>query len=95
MIATPARYARGKFAFRSSDDSGFKTTAAQIAEACGARYTNREHAYIVSATQLRNIRRFLAAGWSTTLFGKLIPPGGNLADAMTYREAVRMLKASH
>ena len=59
----PARYAKGKMALRCiPDGTGWKTLAALIiSQIPGVRYSNREHAYIVSPACARKFEQKLAA----------------------------------
>jgi hypothetical protein len=54
----PARYSKGNMAVSTPSPDGFKTRAARlIGDHLRGRWTNREHAYIVSPAK---VRKFLA-----------------------------------
>jgi hypothetical protein len=53
---------------------GYKTRAGRLAEALKGRYSNRERAYIMSATKAAKFERLYAEGWDVGLFGDLIAP---------------------
>jgi len=74
---TKARYARDKMAIRcESDGSGLKTRAMRIAAGLpGARYSNREHAYIVSKRQADRFEALMADGYDATfIHGEVYMP---------------------
>ena len=58
----PAKYAKGKLAIHCKPDgTGWKTLAAQIISGMkGVRYSNREHAYIVSPGRAKKFEAELA-----------------------------------
>lgn len=68
---TDARYAKGQKAVRcASDGSGNKTRAMRLCAALNARYSNREHAYIMSAAKASKLRRLFDAGKDARLGDK-------------------------
>jgi hypothetical protein len=60
---SPARYAKGKMAVRSSDGTGYKTPAAHLIEALGGRWVNRGNAYIVSPSTAKDFECLINSGW--------------------------------
>lgn len=64
-----ARYAKGKKAVRCPSTDGYKTRAARLAERlANGRYTNREHAYIMSPTAALRFEKLYAEGWDASSF---------------------------
>lgn len=92
-----AHYAKGMMAIHcESNGSGWKTPEMYIAEAMG-RWSNRDGAYIVSPNKAKAFPLLVSQGWRGSIGwgrepAKLIPPGGDLAQAMTFREAIKLLK---
>lgn len=77
----PARYAgrhngKPQMAVRCASDGLFKTRAMRlIGDGLKGRYSNREHAYIVSPTKAAKFERLFAEGWDASSFtGELIAP---------------------
>lgn len=75
--AQQARYAKGKVIVRPLDNvDGWKGRVAQLLDALGCRWTNREHGYVCSAAQVRKLESLMEAGWTgSAITGKLYPPG--------------------
>jgi hypothetical protein len=72
---TPARYSKGNMAVRCPSSTGYKTRAAYLAHRlANGRYTNREHAYIMSATAAKRFEKLYAEGWDVSFSGVLTPP---------------------
>ena len=72
----PARYAKGQMAVHcQSNGMGTKTRAMRLCCAFKARWTNREHAYILSPTKTAKLQSLYDAGWDAGIFGDLIEPG--------------------
>jgi hypothetical protein len=84
---TPARYAKGKVAVRiPASDSGFKTRGAHLADALGAKWSNRERAYIMSPARAEKLVTMYDEGWDATTFNReFIPPQGMDAEAVAKR----------
>lgn len=61
--ASPARYAKGMIAVHCTPDgTGWKTVAASIISLFhGARYSNREHSYILSPTKFKRFEAEIEA----------------------------------
>jgi hypothetical protein len=72
---SPARYAKGMLAVRCPSTTGYKTRAARLANALATRYTNREHAYILSPNKADRFERLYAEGWDACVItGELEAP---------------------
>jgi len=74
---TLARYARDMYAVRiEKDGSGLKTRAMRLAHtAVRGRWSNREKAYIMSATKVRKLHRYITDGWDASpITGEIEPP---------------------
>jgi hypothetical protein len=73
FTASPARYAgrwngKPQIAVRcESDGSGMKTRAMRLCSALNARYSHREHAYIMSPTKAAKLRAMFDAGQDACL----------------------------
>lgn len=78
MTASPtvstARYAKGMMAVRCPSSDGLKSRAACLAVALKGRFSNREHAYIMSPRKAERLAALYADGWDATWDGALIPP---------------------
>jgi hypothetical protein len=59
---SPARYAKDMFAVRCPPFSGFKTRAGRLCDHLKARYSNREHAYIMSPAKAEKLRLLFERG---------------------------------
>lgn len=71
---TDARYAKGKKAVRCPSPDGYKTRAAYLAERlANGRYTNREHAYIMSPAAALRFEKLYTEGWDASFSGTLVP----------------------
>ena len=57
-----ARFAKGQCAVRCVSADGYKTRAGRLAEHLCARYTRREHAYIMSPAKVQKLLALYAAG---------------------------------
>jgi hypothetical protein len=58
-----ARYAQGMMAVRPTDNIGdFKGRAARLLEHLRGRWSNREHAYIISPSKVMKLEKLYAAG---------------------------------
>jgi hypothetical protein len=72
---SPARYSKGKMAVRCPGNGGYKTRACYLAERLSNhRYTNRERAYIMSATAAKRFEKLYAEGWDVSFSGVLTAP---------------------
>jgi hypothetical protein len=60
---SPARYAKGKFAVRANDGSGYKCRAAHLAEALGGRWTHRDGGYLLSQSAASDFEAMINSGW--------------------------------
>lgn len=76
ITITPARYAKNQVAVRcASDSSGYKTRAMRLCDALRGRWSNREHAYIMSERKVERLQRLHANGYDANSFTlDLIPP---------------------
>jgi hypothetical protein len=72
----PARYAKGMMAVHCpSDGSGLKTRAMRLCCALKARYSNREHCYIMSPSKAAKLERLMEGGWDAGFCSiEFIPP---------------------
>ena len=87
-----AMYAKGKLAVRvQGDGGGFKLPAHNLCEYVGMRWTNREHAYIASPTQVHDAQLLLACGYDACpITGEVIRPSNEVAES-----SKNLLAASH
>jgi hypothetical protein len=75
FTVSKARYAKRSVAVRCPPTNGFKTRAARLAEGLKGRYSNREHAYIMSESKARRLRELFDSGWDASFItGVLEPP---------------------
>lgn len=67
---------RGRAVIHASNNGGYKTSAAYVAEALGGRWSHRVHGYVMSSRSRADAAaRLLAAGWSGCAFARaLVPP---------------------
>lgn len=71
---TNARYAKGQKAVRCESSDNYKTRAARLCEHLNGRYSNRENAYIMSATKATKLLVLYEAGRdASAITGKLHP----------------------
>lgn len=72
----PARYAKRQMAVHCAENgSGFKTRAMRLCDYLNGRWSNRERAYIMSATKADRLKRLHAAGFDATFIdSRLISP---------------------
>ena len=77
-----ARYAKNMMAVQPLDAfQGFKGRASYLCGSLKARYSHREHAYIMSKTKVEKLIALLNAGWIGRLFGNgFIDPDGEYHD---------------
>lgn len=71
-----ARYAKNKVAIRTPSNDNFKTRAARlIGDGIGAKWSNREKAYIASPAQAEKFVDLLGKGYSgNVIYGGITPP---------------------
>ena len=68
----PAKYAKGKMAVSCPSQDGYKTRAARLAEHLNGRYSNREHAYIMSPAKAIKLQDLFDQGRdASAITGKL------------------------
>jgi hypothetical protein len=74
---TNARYARKCVAVRpTASGDGFKTRAHRLCDHLRARWSNREHAYIMAVTKREKFERLYAEGYDASNWSReLIEPG--------------------
>lgn len=56
---TKARYAKNSIAVRCPSQDGFKTRAAYMVESLRGRWSNREKAYVLSASKEARVRELI------------------------------------
>jgi len=76
---SPAKYAKNMLAVQPLDNSqGLKGTSSYLCGSLKARYSHREHAYIMSKAKVKKLIALLNAGWHGNLFGdRFVDPDGN------------------
>jgi hypothetical protein len=73
----PAQYTKDHLAFRHSGADGWKSRGDRLAEHLGARYSNRERAYILPKEQGQELKRLLEGGYdANAVSGELVEPKG-------------------
>jgi hypothetical protein len=82
------RLAKGVAVVPLDSKGGFKGQASHMLEACGARWSGRDHAYILPKTKLATFELLVAQGWTAGIFGGFYRPGEH-GDKLTYQEAKR------
>ena len=85
-VVSPARYAgrwngKPQCAVRCpSDGTGFKTRAMRLASALNARYSGREHAYIMSPAKATKLVKLYAAGRDACAVTRKLDPESRHAN---------------
>lgn len=89
-----ARYAKGKKSVHIVNDSGYKSDTCYMIEALGARWSNREKAYIASPRQASNMVLLLEAGYTVVscMDNNLYKP--NSYEKVSIKEALKAIKNS-
>lgn len=62
--ASKARYAKNSIVVRTLSTTGYKSPVDWMCEAMGARFSNREKAYVLPASKANTLRRALSLGWT-------------------------------
>ena len=73
FTVAPAKYAKGMLAVFPQDKiQGLKGRSARLAEHLNGRWSNREHAYIMSPTKVVKLRKLIDEGWDASpMLGQL------------------------
>jgi len=92
---SPARYAKGKVAARDTDNrDGFTGRMGSLLQACGGRWSGRDHAYIMSAAAVDKACRLYLGGWHGSIRWGREPATvwheGYNRVGFTIREALRL-----
>lgn len=67
ITVAPAKYAKGMMAVTPHDQiQGMKGRSSRLAEYLKGRWSNREHAYIMSVNKVVRLRMLLDEGWDAT-----------------------------
>lgn len=74
-----ARYADGMKAVRPASIDGYKGRGSRLAEALNGRWSNREHAYIMSPTKAKKLVSLFHSGHDAGFFDKTIKHAGELS----------------
>jgi hypothetical protein len=87
-----ARYAKAKKSVQIVNDSGYKSETCYMIEALGARWSNREKAYIASPRQASNMVLLLEAGYTVVscMDKNLYKP--NSHDKISIKEGLKAIK---
>jgi DNA topoisomerase IB len=75
FTVSKARYAKNSVAVRAKSEGDYKSRAQRLAEAVGGRWSNREHAYIMSESKARRLQKLHDDDYDANPYsGKLEPP---------------------
>lgn len=76
---SPARYSKGNVAVRTQSPDGYKTRAARLADHLRGRYSNREHAYIMSPSKAKKLKTLFEAGRDASFFSGALLTSGDMS----------------
>lgn len=90
-----AKYAKGMIAIRALGKDWFKSRAERLAETFGNRYSNREHAHIMTPGQADKFEQLYAAGWDANYMqsGAAARQAPEQADAVAADDARELVTA--
>ena len=87
-----ARYAKGKKSVHIVNEGDYKSDTCYMIEALGARWSNREKAYIASPRQASNMVLLLEAGYTVVSCMDKNLYKHNSKDKISIKEALKAIK---